>query len=188
MHIKYYISGEECPPPTDRIWGKLKPFGSMGLLEKGDSGRSRGTDMGVLFSNLPRRINIGAGVEIISYVGNLRALRPISTLTAFRKGSTDFNFPQRYRVPWSSISKGSSMVEPETSADSYVLGVVRKGPRIVRVTRKKFWEYLLTSWSWTVSVPGRLLLWFTSEHPHTFTLYTYFIISAKQIPERETTG
>lgn len=64
----------------------------MGLLEKGDSGRSRGTNTGVLFSNLPRRINIGAGVEIISYLGNLRALRAIGTLS-------DFNFPQRYRVP-----------------------------------------------------------------------------------------
>lgn len=41
----------------------------MRLLEKGDSGISRGTDMGVLFSNLPRRINIGTEVEIISYLG-----------------------------------------------------------------------------------------------------------------------
>lgn len=47
--------------------------------------------------NLPRRINKGAKVEIISYLGNLRALRATGTLSG-SGGATDGYFPQKSMV------------------------------------------------------------------------------------------
>lgn len=77
MSIGYYISGEYCIrwvlPQTERIWGKPKTSGSTRQFKKGDLGRLEGQIHISCILNLPRRINIGAEVEIISYLGELES-------------------------------------------------------------------------------------------------------------------